>query len=225
MGLIMKKESYISKLFPLAIAFIGMPILLYFLGDFPKRDFLMETLSLTTILGFTILISQFFLSRTNGKLVKDIRMVNVLKIHKFIGYLFISILMLHPFFIIVPKLFDNGVTPTDAFLKLITTFSSLGIILGLTAYTCVLILLVTSYFRFKLHLNYRTWRIIHGSLASIFVTAATWHIINIGRHSNTAFSVYYVAIVASGVYYLLSTYLFKTSKDRSDHRNTLKIIK
>ena len=225
MGLIMKKESYISKLFPLAIAFIGMPILLYFLGDFPKRDFLMETLSLTTILGFTILISQFFLSRTNGKLVKDIRMVNVLKIHKFIGYLFISILMLHPFFIIVPKLFDNGVTPTDAFLKLITTFSSLGIILGLTAYTCVLILLVTSYFRFKLHLNYRTWRIIHGSLALIFVTAATWHIINIGRHSNTAFSVYYVAIVASGVYYLLSTYLFKTSKGRSGHRNTLKIIK
>ena len=213
MGLIMKKESYISKLFPLAIAFIGMPILLYILGDFPKRNFLMETLSLMTIFGFTILMSQFFLSRKNGKLVKDIRMVNVLKIHKFIGYLFISILLLHPFFIIVPKFFDNGVTPTDAFIELITTFSSLGIILGLISYTCVLILLVTSYFRFKLHLKYRAWRNIHGYLALVFVVAATWHVINIGRHSNTSFSVYYVLIVATGVYYLLRTYLFKTSKN------------
>ena len=213
MGLIMKKESYISKLFPLAIAFIGMPILLYILGDFTKRNFLTETLSLTTILGFTLLISQFFLSRKNGKLVKDIRMVNVLKIHKFIGYLFISILLLHPFFIIVPKFFDNGVTPTDAFIELITTFSSLGIILGLISYTCVLILLVTSYFRFKLHLKYRAWRKIHGYLALVFVVAATWHVINIGRHSNTSFSVYYVLIVATGVYYLLRTYLFKTSKN------------
>ncbi|MGB5437168.1 MAG: hypothetical protein WBM98_14830, partial [Maribacter sp.] len=71
----MKKESYIFKLLPLVIAFIGVPVLLYTLGNFPRRNFLMETLSLTTILGFTILMSQFFLSRINKKLVKDIRMV------------------------------------------------------------------------------------------------------------------------------------------------------
>ena len=212
MGLIMKKESYISKLFPLAIAFIGMPILLYILGDFPKRNFLTETLSLTTILGFTLLISQFFLSRKNMKLVKDIRMVNVLKVHKFIGYLFISILLLHPFFIIVPKFFDNGVTPSDAFLELITTFSSLGIIFGLIAYASMLILMATAFFRFKLHLHYRTWRRLHGYLTMLFVITATWHVITLGRHSNTSFSIYYVLMVVSGIYYLLKTYLFKTSQ-------------
>ncbi|MGB5667397.1 MAG: ferric reductase-like transmembrane domain-containing protein [Maribacter sp.] len=221
----MKKESYIVQLLPLMIAFIGVPVLLYVLGDFPKRSFLMETLSLTTILGFTILVSQFFLSRNNKKLVKDIRMVKVLKIHKFIGYLFISILLLHPFFIIVPKFFDAGVTPADAFLRLITTFSSLGVILGLIAYSCVLILMITAYFKFKLHLKYKVWRNLHGYLTLLFVITATWHVINIGRHSNTSFSMYYVLIVATGVYTLLRTYLFKTSKRSKERSNTLRIIK
>ena len=225
MGLIMKNEGYIKNLVPLMIAFIGVPVLLYTLGDFPRRNYLMETLSITTILGFTILMSQFFLSRINKKLVKDIRMVNVLKIHKFIGYLFISILLFHPFFIIVPKFFDNGVTPSEAFLKLINTFSGLGVILGLIAYSCVLILMITAFFRFKLHLKYSTWRSLHGVLTLLFVITATWHVIDIGRHSNTSFLVYYVLIVATGVYALLRTYLFKTTKSSKEHRNTLKIIK
>ena len=208
----MKKENYIFKLTALILAFIGVPVLLYFQGDFPKRSFLMQTLSLITILGFTLLLSQFFTSRLNKTLVKKIRMVNVLAIHKFVGYAFITVLLLHPFFIIVPKFFDNGVTPTDAFLKLITTFSSLGVILGLIAYACIIILLVTSYFRFKLHLKYKTWRNLHGYLTLLFVITATWHVINIGRHSNTTFSIYYLLAVLSGIFYLLRTYLFKASK-------------
>ena len=209
----MGKKQYIFKLLKNAIAFIAVPILLYYLGDFPKRNTtLMEVLSITTILAFTLLISQFFSTRSNRTLVKKIRMVNVLAIHKFIGYLFISILLLHPFFIIVPKFFDNGVTPSDAFIRLITTFSSTGIILGLIAYTSMLIILITSFFRFKLHLKYRTWRSLHGYFTMLFIITATWHVLNIGRHSNTSFAIYYVLIVASGIFYLLKTYLFKTSK-------------
>lgn len=212
MGLIMKKQRQIFRLVVLAIIFIAIPILLYYVEDFPRRNFLKESLSLVTILGFTLLISQFFSTRMNKKLVKDIRMVNVLKIHKIIGYIFISILLLHPFFIIVPKFFDNTVSPADAFIRLITTFSSLGVILGLIAYTSMVILLITSFFRFKLHLTYRTWRSLHGYFTMLFIITATWHVINIGRHSNTSFLIYYVLIVASGIFYLLRTYLFKTSK-------------
>ena len=208
----MKKAINTYKLLPLIIAFIVVPLLLWVLGEFPKRNFLMEALSLMSILGFTMLLSQFFYSRINKSLVKDIRMVNVLKIHKFIGYTFISILLLHPFFIIVPKFFDNGLTPADAFLELITKFDSLGVVLGLIAYSTMIILLVTAFFRFKMHLKYRTWRNLHGYLTMLFVITATWHVITLGRHSNTSFSIYYVLIVASGIFYLLYTYLFKTSK-------------
>lgn len=212
MGLIMKKKHYIYKLLALVIAFIVIPILLYFLGGFTKRNFLMETLSIITILGFTLLLSQFFTTRMNKKLVKKMRMVNVLKIHKIIGYVFITILLLHPVFIIVPKFFNNTVSPFDAFYKLITTFSSLGVVLGLIAYVSMLILLITSYFRFKLFISYRTWRSLHGYLTLLFIITATWHVINLGRHSNISLSSYYIIMVVSGIFYLLKTYLFKTSK-------------
>lgn len=208
----MKTQSYIFKLSALLITFIGVPLILYFLGNFPRRTALMETISIVNILAFSLLLSQFFTSRLNKKLIKQIRMVNVLAIHKFIGYFFISIVLLHPFFIIIPKFFDDGVTPSDAFVKLITTFSSTGVILGLIAYSSMLILMITAFFRFKLHLKYRTWRNLHGYLTLLFVIAATWHVINIGRHSNVSFSIYYVLMVTSGVFYLLRTYLFKKSK-------------
>ena len=211
MGIIMNKESYITNLSSLIIFFIGVPILIFVLGDFPRRNALSETISLITILGFSLLISQFFYSRINKRLVKKIRMVHVLRIHKFIGYVFISILLLHPFFIIVPKFFDNAVTPVEAFFKLITTFDSLGIMLGLIAYAVMLILLVTAFFRFKLHLKYKAWRNFHGYLTLLFVISATWHVITLGRHSNMSFSIYYVLTVASGIFYLLRVYLFKTS--------------
>lgn len=199
-------------MFALIIAFIAVPLYLYFSGNFPKRTTLMETISIVTILGFSLLLSQFFTSRINKKLVKKIRMVNVLAIHKFIGYLFISILLLHPFFIVIPKFFDDGVTPIDAFVRLITTFSSTGVILGLIAYASILILMVTAYFRFKLHLKYRTWRSLHGYLTLLFVITATWHVIDMGRHSNMSFTVYYLLAVTLGIFYLSKTYLFKTSK-------------
>lgn len=211
MGIIMNKESYITNLSSLIISFIGVPILIFVLGDFPRRNTLSETISLITILGFSLLISQFFYSRINKRLVKKIRMVHVLRIHKFIGYVFISILLLHPFFIIVPKFFDNAVTPVEAFFKLITTFDSLGIMLGLIAYAVMLILLVTAFFRFKLHVKYKTWRNLHGYLTLLFVITATWHVITLGRHSNMSFSIYYVLTVTSGIFYLLRVYLFKTS--------------
>lgn len=208
----MKNNRQIYRLLILAFVFIAVPVILYYLGNFPKRNLLMETLSIITIVGFTLFISQFFSTRINKNLVKDIRMVNVLKIHKIIGYTFILILLLHPLFIIVPKFFDNTLTLANAFLKLITQFNSTGVIVGLIAYVCMVVLLITSYYRFKLHLNYKTWRSLHGYFTMLFVVTATWHVVNIGKHSNTAFSIYYVLMVASGIFYLLNTYFFKTSK-------------
>ena len=213
MGLIVKKSNYLVKLIPLAIVFIIVPIVLYILSDTPKRAVLFETLSVVTILAFSVLLSQFFLARTNRKLMKDIRMVNVLKVHKFIGYLFISILLLHPFFIVVPKLFDNGVTATDALIRILTSFNRLGVVLGIVAYCSMVFIIITSFFRFKMHLEYKTWRYFHGYLTMLFIITATWHVISLGRHSSNPFSIYYVLAVASGIFFLLKTYAFKTSKN------------
>lgn len=208
----MKSKSYIVKLLVLIFTFVIVPLIFYFTGNFPRRSTMMETFSILTILSFSLLLSQFFTTRLNYKLMKQIRMVNVLAIHRFIGYTFILVILLHPFFIIIPKFFDNGVTPSDAFVRLITTFSSTGVILGLIAYATMLVLMITAFFRFKLHLKYKTWRKLHGYLTLLFVTVATWHVINIGRHSNASFTVYYVLMVVIGVFYLMRTYLTKTVK-------------
>lgn len=206
----MKTRSYISKLSALIITFISVPLYLYFFGYFPRRTTLMETLSIVTIIAFSLLLSQFFTSRLNYKLMKQIRMVNVVTIHKFIGYFFISVILLHPFFIITPKFFDNGVTPSDAFVRLVTTFSSIGVIVGFISYATMLILMITAFFRFKMHLHYRTWRSLHGYLTLLFVITATWHVIDMGRHSNTSFTIFYLLVVAIGIYYVLRKYLVKT---------------
>ncbi|MGB5463822.1 MAG: ferric reductase-like transmembrane domain-containing protein [Aureibaculum sp.] len=205
----MNARNYILKFSALIITFIVVPLFLYFFGNFPRRTTLMETLSIVTLLAFSLLLSQFFTSRLNYKLMKQIRMVNVVAIHRFIGYLFISVILLHPFFIIVPKFFDDGVTPSDAFVKLITTFSSTGVILGLIAYAVMLILMVTAFFRFKMHMHYRTWRRLHGYLTLLFVITATWHVIDMGRHSNNSFTLFYLLVVVVGIYYVLRKYLFK----------------
>ena len=205
----MKARSYILKFSALIITFIAVPLFLYFSGNFARRTTLMETLSIVTILAFSLLLSQFFTSRLNYKLMKQIRMVNVLVIHKFIGYVFISVILFHPFFVIIPKFFDDGVTPSDAFVKLITTFGTTGIILGLISYAIMLTLMVTAFFRFKMHLHYRTWRSLHGYLTLLFVITATWHVIDMGRHSNSSFTMFYLLVVAVGIYYVLRKYLFK----------------
>lgn len=208
----MKTQSYILKFSVLIITFIAVPLVLYYSGNFPKRNTLMESISILTILAFSLLLSQFFTSRLNYKLMKQIRMVNVVAIHRFIGYFFISVLLLHPFFIIIPKFFDDGIAPTDAFVKLITTFSTTGIILGLIGYAIMLILMVTAFFRFKMHMHYRTWRSLHGYLTLLFVITATWHVIDMGRHSNSSFTLYYLLVVVTGIYYVLRKYLFNTAK-------------
>ena len=209
---VMKTRSHILKFSALLVTFIAVPLFLYFSGNFPKRTTLMETISIVTILAFSLLLSQFFTSRLNYKLMKQIRMVNVVAIHRFIGYFFISVMLLHPFFIIVPKFFDDGISPTEAFVKLITTFSTTGIILGLIAYAVILILMVSAFFRFKMHMHYRTWRSLHGWLTLLFVITATWHALDMGRHSNSSFMLFYLLVVATGIYYVLRKYLFKTAK-------------
>lgn len=208
----MEKNYLVLKFSSLILAFVAIPLLLYFLGNFYSKGILMETLSVITILGFTLLLSQFFTSRLNESLIKKIKMKNVLKVHKFIGYLFISLLVFHPFFIIVPKFFDNTVAPKNALVKLLTTFNTSGIIFGLLAYITMLILIVTSYFRSKLPFKYKTWRTLHGYLTLFFIVSATWHVIYSGKHSNNSFAVYYFLAATVGIFYLLKTYILEWEK-------------
>lgn len=194
------------------LVFIAFPLLIWAVGDLPRRTFLKEAISLLTILSFSMMILQFFLSRGNGKILAAHRKVKVVKLHKIIGYIFVSFLLLHPFLIVFPRYFEAGIEPGEAFTTMLTTWDSKGIVLGLTAWGLMLLLGLTSLLRKRLGIKYTTWRVFHGILSILFITLATWHALELGRHTDLPMSIYMVALGSLGVFQLLRSYLTKPKK-------------
>jgi len=175
----------------------------------PWRTVLKDSISILAILSFFLMLGQFFLARSNKNILKEFKMSNVLKVHKFIGYVFVPILLVHPFLIVVPRYFESGVSPADAFLTLITTFDSLGVVLGMIAWGLMILIGITSLFRNKLPLSYKAWRVFHGILSISFIALATWHATNLGRHTNIPMSVLMITLAGMGILLLLKTYILK----------------
>lgn len=134
-------------------------------------------------------------------------MGKVIKVHKIIGYVFVGVLIVHPFLIVVPRFFESGVKPGEAFITIITTFRSTGIILGMIAWCLLLIIGITSYFRNHLGLKHKTWKVLHGILSILFVSLATWHAIDLGRHTDEIMSALMIMLACYGIYLLLKSYL------------------
>lgn len=211
----MEKRNIYHKLIPAASLFIGLPLLLWGLGDFPRKTLFKELLSLLTILAFCFMLAQFYFTRHNKHFAKGREFASVVKIHRYFGYIFISVLVLHPFFIVLPRFFEAGAEPWDAFDTLITEFDSLGVMLGLIAYGMMVLIFITTFFRNKFHLQYRFGRMFHGYLSVLFIVAAAWHVIQIGRHTNTPFAVYIILMAVSGIIHLFLTYYFESQKELS----------
>ena len=212
MGVIMEKRIRIYNVIGAILVFLGIPVLIYALGDFPRRSILKETISVLTLLTFSLMLSQFYLARSNKYLLKAHKMASVVKVHKFIGYFFTVILLIHPFLIVLPRYFESGVEPIDAFLTLITSFDRQGVILGMLAYATMLIIGLTSFFRDKLPMSYKTWRVVHGILSVIFIGLASGHVISLGRHSSLVLSAFILMLSIFGVLLLINTYFSNPSK-------------
>ena len=186
-----KMSEYIKSSFlrQSVLAFTGMPLLIWTMGNFPERSLLKESLSVITILAFCQMIGQFFWARTNRSAVAGLRMSNVLKYHKIIGYTFVTIMFFHPLYLVFPRFFESGISPVDAFITIITTLNQ-GVVLGIIAWCLMLVLGITAFVRNKLPMKYKTWRVFHGILAMLFISIAAWHVIDLGRHSSLAMSIF-----------------------------------
>ncbi|MBI9039210.1 MAG: ferric reductase-like transmembrane domain-containing protein [Bacteroidales bacterium] len=193
---------------------IGLPLLFWAVGDFPRRTILKEVLSVLTLIAFTMMIGQFYLTRNKRKMFKVKSIKKLIKLHKIIGYVFIGIILLHPFFIVFPRYFESGVEPMEAFTTLITTYNSSGVVLGLIAYLLILIIGITSIFRNKLPMKYTSWRLLHGVLSIIFIIVASCHAIDLGRHTDVPMSIFIIILSGSGVILLLKTYFSKPQNNR-----------
>lgn len=193
-----------------ATTFIGLPLLLYVQGEAPVRSWLKEGLSVLTILAFTLMLMQYFLARSNETLLRLFKGPSVQKVHKYIAYSAISILALHPFLIVLPRYFEAGIKPWDAFWIMVTNVNSLGVVLGLIAWAAMISLGITAYARTNLMRRfknrYRGWRAFHAFLAVSFTVVAIWHAIELGRHTDLAMSSFFLVIATLGVGMLAGLY-------------------
>ncbi len=212
----MNEQTNKNTLIPAASTFIGLPLLVWALGDFPRRSLLKESFSLGTLLAFSLMLGLFYLTRGSRNTVTRLTMRTTVVLHKVIGYMAVAVLLFHPLYIVIPRYFESGVTPKEAFVTMITTFNSPGIVLGMMAWCLMLTLGLTSLFRNQLPMKYATWRVLHGWLAILFVVLATWHAVDLGRHMNRPMSIYMIFLAAGGVLLLLKTTLIKPSKDRKE---------
>ena len=115
-----KMRAYIKNkiLRQSVLAFTGVPLLIWTMGNFPERSLLKESLSVMTILAFYQMIGQFFWTRTNRSAVANLKISKVIKYHKTIGYTFVIVLLIHPVLLVVPRFFELGVAPVDAFITI-----------------------------------------------------------------------------------------------------------
>jgi predicted ferric reductase len=203
-----KKYHLIS----VVLVFIVLPVLFLNLGDFPRRSFLKESISMMTVLAFSLMLGQFFLSRSNQYFTRAFKFSRVFRVHKLIGYSVVGLFLVHPFLIVLPRFYEAGVSPFDALITMLTTFESLGVVLGLISWSLMLLIGVTSLFRDKLNMRYKKWKLFHGSLSVLFIATASWHAIELGRHTDKIISAFIILLALSGSILLIRQYALTFNK-------------
>lgn len=198
------------------LIFIALPALLFALGSAPARSLLKDSLSLLTILAFSFMLQQLFLTRNFKGIQAYYKLSQLSNIHKYIGYFVVTVFLFHPVLLVVPRFFEAGVKPLDALITLLTTFQSLGVVLGLIAWGLMLLLGMTAIFRYKLvqklGIKYKAWRLFHGALSVLFISIASWHAIELGRHVDTLMASFIMVFAVSGAVLLVKQYVLTTEK-------------
>jgi predicted ferric reductase len=188
------------------------PLVLLALGDYPRRSLLKETLSMLTLAAFFLLFGQFLLVRGARFTTEGIRFSRLLSLHKIIGYTVVSLLLAHPFMIVLPRFFEGGISPAEALTKILMTVDSPGVVLGMISWALILAIGTTSLLRARLGLDYRTWKWVHALLSVLLVVTASWHAIDLGRHTDAAVSLLVVALASAAVLMVIRQYVSDSYK-------------
>lgn len=191
-------------------AFIGAPLYFYAISDAPFRSVLKDALSIATMIAFALMLGQFFLSRSNKTLLEIFKPPQVQKVHKFIAYGAIAVILLHPVMIVFPRYFEGGVEPWTAFVEMLSNFTNPGLLAGMVAWVALVVLGVTAYFRTpilkRMKKKYRGWRAFHALLVLLFILPATYHVLALGRHVGWGLGIYLVAVLVIGLIQLARIY-------------------
>ncbi|MBM9519208.1 hypothetical protein JWG39_05160 [Desulforhopalus vacuolatus] len=172
-----------SGFFLRAIAvFAGFPVLFMLIkGVFSGRNAYLEIFSLITVTAWCLVPGQFYWFPRNRFLSLHLRGCMLSKYHIVTGTLLVLLLCSHPFLLVVPKLFEYGISPREAFFTMISTPTA-GVLSGIISWLLLATLGITAWFRNVLPLKYKAWRRMHGILAFLVLIFGLHHVFVLGRH-------------------------------------------
>ena len=103
LGVNVKSDANRCRLIAAALILVLPPLALLAMGDYPRRSLLKETSSMLTLAAFFLMLGQFLLVRGVRFVTEGIRFSRLLSLHKITGYSVVSLLLAHPFMIVLPR--------------------------------------------------------------------------------------------------------------------------
>lgn len=194
------KESRFVVGYLLMVALV--PVFLAVDQDAPMGSPFKQVVLLVSLAAFGLVLGQFWLSRLLPRSVAKTRPAVVLRWHKVVGYSAVGFLALHPVLMIARRFWVQESDPIDNLLLMLQAPSLLP---AIVAWVVMALLGILSIFRKRF--SPKSWRRFHGLLSAVFAGLATWHVVAVGRHSNTAMSLFWIVLAGGAVAALLSSYL------------------
>lgn len=176
------------------IAFLTfMPICLAVSQSIPTLSTYQNIMLLCTLGAFGMIMAQFWLTRSKRVGLSEVPTATVIRYHKIIGVIAGGFLLLHPVLIVARRFWVAESNPIDN-LKLVLQSSALRPAVATWIVLALLVLLSASGIYRKV--RFQNWLFLHKALSAAFVLLACWHILSVGRHSNTMMSVFWIVVCA-----------------------------
>ncbi len=166
-------------------------------GNFSDRDGYQELFSFLTLAAFSLIPGQFCWFLRNRFLPRKLQRWLAGEYHVFLGSTAVFLLCLHPFLLVLPKLFESGLTPKEAFITMISTPSA-PVISGIICWLALLFLGLTAWLRRLLPITMPRWRQLHALTATLALTTGLWHTLLLGRHLTPFVTVFFCIVSAFG---------------------------
>ena len=194
------KESRFVVGYLLMVALV--PVFLAVNQDVPAGSAYKQVVLFLSLAAFGLVLGQFWLSRLLPRSVAKTRPAVVLRWHKIVGYSAVGFLLIHPVLMIARRFWVQESDPID---NLLLMLRAPALLPAVVAWVVMALLGILSMNRMRF--RPKSWRHFHGLLSAGFAGLATWHVVAVGRHSNTAMSLFWIVLAGGAVATLLSSYL------------------
>lgn len=195
----------------LLIVYFSIAILPYLYSltqDLERRGPYATIIGALSIAGLMALLLQYALSGRLQSVTQYAGIDNGMRIHRKAGQIIALFFFLHPFLIILPRVF---IAPQLVVDDLWIMFAGPVAQTGLYAWAIMAVWVLVAMFRDKLPISYETWRVSHGLGLIAVAILATWHAVTVGRHGvyNIWFDVMWITLCAVAVSTVVYTYFVR----------------